>query len=121
MNYRIAVAFVIYYLLMAGFYHFGSPYLNGSTTTNPLGNPDTNISLNSSDYSNSSGYVPGQSDFFSGIWNFIKGIPKALGFIFFGLGLPSDTPAWFSYMFMLWQTGIFILAILFIIGAIWNG
>lgn len=42
-------------------------------------------------------------------------------FIGLGVGLPADTPSWFSTIFTLWQTCLTIFVIAFIISSIWNG
>lgn len=46
---------------------------------------------------------------------------KILGLVFFGIGLPDDTPTWFSVVFFALQTIIFILAVLVVIDALWIG
>ena len=38
-----------------------------------------------------------------------------------GVGLPSDTPSWFTFIFALWQSIFLIFTIGFFISSIWNG
>lgn len=46
---------------------------------------------------------------------------RFIGIVTFGVGLPEDTPTWFSLLFILWQTIVTIFFIGFIISSIWNG
>lgn len=42
-------------------------------------------------------------------------------FVTLGIGLPDDTPSWFSSIFIIWQSMVTILAVGFVISSIWNG
>jgi len=44
-----------------------------------------------------------------------------LKLVFTGIGLPDDTPSFFTLLFASWQILILILSIGFIIASIWNG
>ena len=39
----------------------------------------------------------------------------------FGVGLPDDTPTFFSIMFIAWSSLMSILALMFVISSIWDG
>jgi len=38
-----------------------------------------------------------------------------------GVGLPVDTPDWFTNLFMMWQIAFLIITIGWFISSIWNG
>lgn len=46
---------------------------------------------------------------------------RFLGFTFFGIGLPDDTPSWFSTIFIIWQSLFTVFAIAWFISSLWNG
>ena len=46
---------------------------------------------------------------------------RFFAFVGFGIGLPSDTPAFFSVVFAFWQIMVLIFTVGFIIDSIWSG
>jgi hypothetical protein len=42
-------------------------------------------------------------------------------FVGFGVGLPDDTPSWFTLLFAIWQSLITVFSIGFVISSIWDG
>jgi len=46
---------------------------------------------------------------------------RFFGWVGFGVGLPSDTPLFFSLLFIAWSTLMTILTIMWIINSIWSG
>lgn len=57
----------------------------------------------------------------TGIFDVLPELGRFIGFVGFGIGLPSDTPAWFQTIFIAWQSILTIFTIGFIIASIWNG
>jgi hypothetical protein len=120
MNLRLAMAFLFYWLVMSLVFTFGHGFIGDSSTT--LQTPDTSTFNSSANYTGSeTGYSPGSSEVSYDKLSSIQKIFKTVLFMFFGVGLPSDTPTWFSIIVFLWQTSITILAILLVTDAIHTG
>lgn len=120
MNLKIAMAFILYWGVMALFFSFGSGFLGDATTD--IQTPDgSNFSAASNYTGAESGYSAGSSDLSSSQYTTIQKVVKTLGFVFFGLGLPTGTPAFFAVIMFVWQTGVTILGILLIADAIHAG
>jgi len=108
MNLKILFMIVLYYTVIGLIFGLGGAVFSediGYNYTNPL---------NSSEVASSEVDTGGL--FGTGI-----SFTRWLGLVTVGIGLPDDTPSWFSVMFSAWQTLILILTIGFIISAIWNG
>jgi len=73
-----------------------------------------NISLN--DSALSAGEIEQGGFFTVGV-----SVARFVGWVGFGIGLPEDTPTWFSTIFFAWQTMITIFTAGFIISSIWDG
>lgn len=109
----MAGAFAVYWLVLGLFFTLGSEYLGDSMTT--IEYPDTETyTLNSSNNTAIAQIEINQLNAF-------EQIIDTGGFVFFGIGLPSDTPEWFKIIFAFIQSGITILAVLLITDAIHTG
>ena len=42
------------------------------------------------------------------VWDIGKVFGRFFGFLFFGIGLPDDTPLWFNAIFIIWQSLVFM-------------
>ena len=106
MDLKILAVILLYYAVLSGFFLMGGAYISSGNFTGD--------SLNTSDFSEgeltAGGFLGSGLDF----WRFA-------GLITIGVGLPDDTPAFFSTMFFIIQTCITLFLIGFIISAIWNG
>lgn len=108
MNLKLGFIFLFYWLIMAGFF-----LMAGSVFTEDIGFEyqgqinDSAISDDEQDY--------------GGLFGTGVSLSRLVMFTLLGLGLPEDTPAWFSIPFFLWQTLITVLSIMFVIDAIWSG
>ena len=120
MNLKYMLAFLFWYLILGGIFIFGNPYLSDATNSATIVQ-QTNLNQFENASVNSTGYISGSSDLDLNIFNVINKFISAAGFIFFGIGLPSDTPVWFVAMFFIVSTGISILALLVVIDAIHGG
>jgi hypothetical protein len=94
---------------------FGTGFI-GDSSTDIQSPPDigvTNYSINDTGLSS--------ANYDLSLWGAIKQIGKTMGFMFFGIGLPSDTPGWFAVIFISFQSGISLLALLVVLDAIHTG
>jgi len=99
---------LIYYgILSLVFAMGGSVFTDGSGYS-------SNIALNDSDLSSEE--IDTGGIFGTGI-----SFGRFVALITFGVGLPDDTPSWFSLIFILWQSLITILSIGWLIASIWDG
>lgn len=105
MNLKILFLLLVYYSIISLFFLLGG---------SQYGDYTSNIELNSSDIS------PDETDR-GGLFGTGISFSRFAGMIGFGIGLPSDTPAWFSMIFIFWQTIVTILTLGFVISSIWNG
>ena len=113
MNLKVLVAFIIYYSMMAAVFNFGGLYLTGATMTGQ--NPGAFVN------STNTTITTGGDNFFNQLSESVGRIGGTIGFIFFGVGLPPDTPGWFSLIFALIISGISVLAVGFVINSFWGG
>lgn len=95
---------LIYYGIISLVFTLGSDYITGYNTT---------ISFNSSGIT--------EDEQATGIFDVLPELGRFIAFVGFGVGLPSDTPSWFSTIFVLWQTLLTIFTVGFIISSIWDG
>ena len=99
--------FLIYYGVLSLLFTMGASVLNNEGYT-------SNINLNDTELTNNE--IDNGGLFSTGI-----SFSRFFLFVGFGIGLPGDTPAFFSIIFLLWQTMITVLFIGFIISSMWNG
>ncbi len=106
MNLKVLFMLLIYYSLISVFFLMAdSSVIEGYNTT---------IELNTSDLQSEEVDLGGL--FGSGI-----SFSRFFAFVGFGVGLPEDTPTWFSGIFIIWQSLMTVMAVAFIISSIWNG
>lgn len=77
-------------------------------------NVTTTVSLNNSEFGANETVSAG---LFSSGLSFSRWFSLA----FFGIGLGTSTPVWFSVLFSAWQTIVSVFTIGFVISSIWNG
>lgn len=121
MNLRIVMAFLLYYGIIGLLFTFGSGFLSDSTTTLTPIVADTNTTIGNTTNTNSSQYLSGGSDLFGGIFSAIQKIGQVVGFMFFGMGLPSSTPTFFKVFFIAWQSLITLFGVVVFLSGIHNG
>lgn len=114
MQIKYLFAFIFWYGLMSISYNaIPSEILSGAAVDYDFVD-DVNASGFSGDEIDSGG-------FFGGIVGVFTAVARFLGFVAFGIGCcGSDTPAWFTVIFVFWNTVITLLFIAFIINAFWN-
>ena len=90
--------------------------------------PDSlSSSVGNYDYSvdvNSSGFQQSEIDsggFFGGIIGIFTAVGRFLGFVFFGLFLPADTPDGFAILMAIVNTSVTMMFIAWFISAFWDG
>jgi len=108
MNLKILFMLLMYYSLISLFFVTGYDSLfleNGYNST-----------ININDSGLSSEETDSGGLFSSGV-----SLSRFFAFVTFGIGLPDDTPSWFSIIFALWQTILTVFTIGFIISSIWDG
>lgn len=116
MNYKLIFVFLVYYAVVGALFSFGSGYLGDSSTNAAIAQPD---GYNPSNLTgNETGYTAGVSENEYSLWQIGKKIFSTALFMFFGIGLPSDTPAFMQIGLFIIQTCITIFAILVFVGAI---
>lgn len=115
MNLKIATGFILYWIIIALAFNFGG-LLFGDATTTAQTPPDLGITNYSANDTGTS-----SANYDLSAWGAITQIAKTAGFMFFGIGLPSDTPGWFNIIFIFFQTGLTILAVLVVLDAIHTG
>jgi hypothetical protein len=116
MNYKLIFFFTLWYLVVGALFAFGSGYLGDATTNAQIAQPGAYTQDNLT--GNETGYTAGVSDESFTIWNAAQKIGSTLLFMFFGVGLPSDTPAWMVVAFSMVFSGITIMAVAVLVGAI---
>jgi len=109
MNLKILLILLIYYVILSLTFVLGSDIFNEASGYNITDSP-----LNSSD-------LTGSEIDQGGLFGTGVSFSRFFLFVTFGIGLPSDTPQWFTILFFAWQTIITVLAIGFIISSIWDG
>ena len=116
MDLKAVIAVFFYYLIMASVWHFGVSHLSDSSIS-AIAQPDLSYSENLTNPS----YNEGVSGFFQRIGAALNSIGQLLGFMFFGIGLPSNTPSWFSWIFSGIFTLITIICLVIVINSFWGG
>ena len=56
-----------------------------------------------------------------GLFNQGISFGRWFGLVFFGVGLPDSTPAFFSSFFIVWQSIITVFGIGWVVSSIWDG
>jgi hypothetical protein len=108
MNLKILALLITYWIFIGLFFFFGGSYLVGYSNTGDIS------SMANTTYSASE-----QAD--AGLFTTGLSFGRFFGLMLFGIGLPADTPAWFSVLFMMWQSFITIFTAGFLISSLWNG
>lgn len=98
MKVGIAISIIIYWLLIGAFFSLGSAVFT-------------------EDYNYTDGFEGEDLEDIGATTSPLH----VLGIVFFGIGLPDDTPSWFSVLFFLLQSIITILAVLVVVDALWIG
>ena len=98
MKLAIFIGLVIYYLFLAMFFavELDSPMQSSSIDTSKF---NVSVNLSSVDVSSGSAFD----------------IPRFLGFLAFGVGLPDSTPSWIAYLFAIWQTLVSITFVIILV------
>jgi hypothetical protein len=115
MDLKALIGFLAYWFILFSVYTWVLPTNTALTQTN-VDNITTlpNVTGNQS-------YIIGDSDIqssgFSGLNKFIK----TLGFLLLGIGLPSDTPVWFAWVFAAIIIIINTIFIAVIVNSFWSG
>lgn len=107
MNLKILFMILVYYSIISLFFIM-------SASTGLYDDYSHNIDLNSTNIN------PDEIDR-GGLFGTGISFGRFAGMVAFGVGLPDDTPAWFSIIFIFWQSIVTILTLGFIISSIWNG
>lgn len=105
MNLKILFLILLYYGIISLVFITGGAFLSDSSTSLNLNS--TNMTADELDR--------------GGLFGTGVSFGRFVGLITVGVGLPSDTPSWFSAMFVVWQTLFLIMTIGFVISSIWNG
>jgi len=108
MNLKILFILLIYYSFLGMLFTFGGEYFSDSTGYTQEFNLDSR-ELQASE--TDTGGVFGSGISFS----------RFTGLISLGIGLPSATASWFKLLFAVWQTGLLIFSIGFVLDSIWGG
>jgi len=107
MNLKVLTILLFYYGIISLLFLMSGGILEDNNYTNTINLNDSDITAEEID---SGGF------FSTGV-----SIVRFAGFVSFGIGLPEDTPSWFSIPFIIWQTLVTILTIAFVISSIWDG
>lgn len=108
MNKGLLIGFVVYYALMSLVFIIGN-------SVGLFNDFSSNIDINSINSTGLSTVNPNPVE------NILTFLARFVGWVFFGVGLPSDTPTFFSVPFVVFQVVVTILFIAFIISSIYNG
>jgi len=107
LNLKVAFMFLVYFTIVSLIFIIGSP-------AGIFDDYSANISLNESEL------TPGEVEQ-AGFFSIGISFGRFFGWVLFGVGLPSDTPGWFTVLFFAWETIISILAVVFVVSSIWDG
>jgi hypothetical protein len=115
MDLKAVIGVFFYYLIMASVFHFGIASLGGSTISNltPINTSVTNPPETTA--------TEGISGFFNKVSETISSIGATLGFMFFGIGLPTDTPAFIQYLISGVLSLMSVIMSVIFINAVWGG
>lgn len=105
MNLRILFIILLYYSIISLVFITGASIFSGYSTPSILNSSE--LSSNEIDR--------------GGLFGTGVSFGRFIGLVTVGIGLPDDTPSWFSMLFALWQTIFLIFTIGFVISSIWNG
>lgn len=103
--------------LLAGYYIIISMVFIFGNAVGIFGESDgynNTIALNTSDLST------GETDL-GGLFGSGVSFGRFFAWVGFGVGLPDDTPTFFSIMFIAWSSLMSVLALMFVISSIWDG
>ena len=106
MDLKILGVILLYYMLLTSFFLMGGSYLADSSFTNTINASN----VTTADLPEGGGFLG------SGI-----SFGRFFGLVTIGVGLPSDTPAFFSTLFVIIQTCILLFLLGFVVSAVWNG
>lgn len=106
MNLKILFMLLIYYSILSAVFIFGANAFSG----------DYNVSIALNDSELGSSEIDTGGLFGTGI-----SFTRFIGLVSFGIGLPEDTPSFFTTLFVMWQTLVTIFSVAFVISSIWNG
>lgn len=106
MDLKILMLIIIYYAMFSLMLTFGGSALSGFSGGANL----TGEALNAT-----------ETEYTGGVFGSGISFGRFIGLITIGIGLPADTPSWFSIMFMLWQSCFLIFSIGWFVSSIWNG
>ena len=109
MDLKVLFLILVYYSVLS--LGFVLAFSSGSDVFNDY---DVNINLNATDISDD------ETDR-GGLFGTGVSFTRFAGLIAFGVGLPDDTPVWFSTIFAFWQTLLTLFSLGFVISSIWNG
>jgi hypothetical protein len=113
-NAKLALGFGLYWAICFLFYMMAMPYINAHYVAS-IG---ANISLASTPSNTTFINIDFTPGFIGGLWALIKEAFSALGFVFFGLGLPSGTPLFIQLIISTWQFIVLIMGIVLVLGVI---
>lgn len=105
MDLKILFMLLVYYSLISLFFVFGVATMEDYTE---------NIALNTSE-------LQANETDTGGLFSVGISFTRFFAFVGFGVGLPDDTPTWFSLIFIAWQSIVTIMAVGFVLSSIWNG
>lgn len=105
LNLKVLFIILLYYTILSAVFIAGASEFGGYSS---------NIALNDSDLTSSE--IDQGGLFGTGV-----SFGRFFTLVSFGIGLPSDTPSWFAFLFGAWQTLVTIFTVGFVISSIWNG
>ena len=107
MNFKILFMILIYYGILGIFFILGSSYMTDYTST---------ADMNATGFGDNESIMEIES-----AWDLGSAFGRFFLFLGFGVGLPEDTPTWFSVIFIMWQTIMFMLVLGFLYQSIRGG
>lgn len=108
MNLKILFVLIIYYSFISLIFVMGSSVFNEESDYN------STIALNESALADTSDATPG-------IFATLASFGRFFAFITFGLFFPTSVPSWFSIFYFVWQTGLTIFTVGFLLSSLHNG
>jgi len=107
MKIKILAILLFYYGIISLLFLMSGDLLTDNNYTNTISLNDSDITADEIDA--------------GGLFTTGVSVLRFVGFVGFGVGLPDDTPNWFSIPFAVWSTLVTIITIAFIISSIWDG